>query len=150
MTSDGKIDKKEIENIKSKLENSDLFDNLNVEEEFNGLINDINLKGKDFIKGYFEELNTANLEENQELMIIDLAIETIHSDGIDDYSEIKFFKNIRHRLKVSDEKILLNHPEVEYWLEDDIVAENLLDKITAQYLDLAEIPHFEFINFKPS
>lgn len=147
MTSDGKIDEKEIDQIKSKYEESDLFSGLNVLEEINVLISDINRRGKEFILGYFEELNNANLEESQELMIIDFAIDTIHSDGIDDYSEIKFFKNIRHRMKVSDEKILLNHPEVEYWLEADISNESLLEKLTNQYLNTTNIPTFELINF---
>lgn len=147
MTSDGKIDEKEIDQIKSKYEESDLFRDLNVLEEINILISDINLRGKDFIIGYFEELKNANLDEFQEIMIIDFAIDTIHSDGIDDYSEIKFFKNIRHRMKVADEKILLNHPEVEYWLEADISNESFLEKITNQYLNTTNLPTFEFINF---
>jgi hypothetical protein len=81
-------------------------------------------------------------------MLIDFAVKTIHSDGIDEYAEIKFFRNIRHRISLSDAKILAYHPEVEYWLEEDITASKNLDKLTYQYLSHADIPQFEFIKPK--
>jgi hypothetical protein len=56
-----------------------------------------------------------------------------------------FFKNIRHRLKVSDKKILASFPDIEQFLEKDIVTGSFLDKITSQYLQAAELPHFELI-----
>ena len=62
-----------------------------------------------------------------------------------EYSEIKIFKNIRHRLKISDENILTVLPDIEQFLEEDIVTESFLDKITSQYLEAAELPQFELI-----
>jgi hypothetical protein len=43
--------------------------------------------------------------------------------------------------------------DIEQFLEEDIVTESFLDKITRQYLEVAELPHFELItisldNFK--
>jgi uncharacterized tellurite resistance protein B-like protein len=150
MASDGKIDKKEIAQIKLMYEESQLFKNLNFQDEINLLINKLNSRGIDFIKYYFELVETATLTEQEELILIDFAIQTIHSDGIDDYSEIKFFKNIRHRLKVSDEEILKEHPEVEYWLESDIITDSYLEKIANQYLESAELPQFELISMNES
>ena len=64
-----------------------------------------------------------------------------------EYAEIKFFKNIRHRLKIADERILLKHPDIEEFLEEDIITESLLDKITKQYMDSLELPQFNLIDF---
>ena len=150
MASDGKIDDKEISQIKLMYDKSELFKDFNFQDEINLLVHKINSRGKDFIKYYFNLLDNADLSEKEELILIDFAIQTIHSDGVDEYSEIKFFKNIRHRLKVSDEQILNNHPEVEYWLEEDIATEFSLDKITKQYLDSADFPNFELINIEPT
>jgi len=148
MASDGSIDQKEIDQIKLMYEKSELFHDLDFHEEINRLIDKINTKGKDFIKYYLNLLSEANLSEQEELMLIDFAIETIHSDGVDDYSEIKFFKNIRHRLNLTDEKILNIHPEVEYWLEQDIITESYLEKISKQYLEEVELPQFESISLE--
>jgi len=67
------------------------------------------------------------------------------ADGQVEYSEIKFFKIIRHRIKVNNEKILERFPDIESFLEEDIVTESFLDKITSQYLNTAELPLFESI-----
>jgi hypothetical protein len=67
-----------------------------------------------------------------------------------EYSEIKFFKNIRHRLKVSDENILAAFPDIEQFLEEDIVTESFLGKITSQYLEAADLPQFELIRIDTS
>ena len=150
MASDGDIDSREIATIKTMCEKSPLFKDLNFHDEINQLVTKINTRGKEFIQYYFDLLKQAELSEQKELTLIDFAIQTIHADGVDEYSEIKFFKNIRHRLKVSDEKILNNHPEVEYWLEEDIVTESFLDKITNQYLEVAELPQFELISIDTS
>jgi hypothetical protein len=49
-------------------------------------------------------------------------------------------------VKLSDETILSKYPDIEYWLEQDIITENYLDKIKSQYLDIVELPQFEIIN----
>lgn len=87
------------------------------------------------------------MTQQEELILIDFAIQTIKADEVIEYSEIKFFKNIRHRLQISDENILAVYPDIEQFLEVDIIAESFLDKITNQYLDLAELPKFEHIKF---
>jgi len=150
MASDGKIDKREIALIKSMCENSPLFKDFNFEEEINTLVNKINTRGKEFISYYFELLSKSNLTEKEELTLIDFAIQTIMADDKIDYSEIKFFKNIRHRLKISDENIIAVFPDIEQFLEKDIITESFLDKITNQYLEAAELPQFELISIATS
>ena len=38
-------------------------------------------------------------------------------------------------------------PDIEQFLEKDIITESYLEKITNQYLDVAELPKFELISF---
>lgn len=150
IASDGNIDKREIALLRTLFEGSTYFENLNFQDEMNQLIIKINEKGKDFIRDFFCLLNEASLTEDEELILIDYALQTINSDEKVEYSEIKFFKNIRHRLKVSNEKILAKFPEIEMYLEDDIITVSLLDRITKQYFEIADLPHFEDINFDNS
>lgn len=146
MAADGDIDKREIDSIKSMCEKSPLLKDINFDEEINQLVNGINSEGKAFIQQYFKLLKSANLSEQEELTLIDFALQTIYADEQVLYSEIKFFKNIRHRLNISDEKILNRFPDIEQFLEEDIINESYLDKITSQYLDLAQLPQFDLIN----
>lgn len=150
MASDGHIDNREIALIKTMCENSPLFKDFNFQEEINSLVNKINTRGKEFISYYFDLLEKSTLTEKEELTLIDFAIQTILADEKIEYAEIRFFKNIRHRLKVSDDIILAVFPDIEQFLEEDIVTESFLDKITSQYLESAELPQFELITLKTS
>ncbi len=100
MASDGHIDKREIALIKTMCGNSPLFANFNFEEEINTLVTKLNTRGKEFIRYYFDLLRHSTLTEQDELTLIDFAINTIKSDDHIHYSEIKFFKVIRLSLKL--------------------------------------------------
>ena len=91
-------------------------------------------------------MNSANLSETEELILIDFALRTINADEILEYSEIKFFKNIRHRLKVSDNRILIAHPDIADFLEEDIKNDSYLESITSHFLDIVELPQFDVID----
>lgn len=145
MASDGTIDKREIAIIKSMCEKSPLLKDFNFQDEINSLVAKINARGKEFISYYFDLLKNSSLTEQEVLLLIEFAINTINADEQIEYSEIKFFKVIRHNLKISDEKILEKFPDIEQFLEEDIVTESYLDKITSQYLDTAELPQFDLI-----
>jgi uncharacterized tellurite resistance protein B-like protein len=145
MASDSKIDEKEIAVIQSMCEKSPLFEKLNFKAEINNLVLEINSKGKSFISDYFASLKESSLSEQEELTLIDLAIKTIQADEIIEYSEIKFFKVIRNSLKISDDNILSVYPGIEKFLEKDIITESYLEKITNQYLEVAELPQFELL-----
>ncbi len=142
MACDGHIDNREVDLIRSLCATSPVFAKFNFEEEINSLVARINIGSKDFIKRYFELLHNANLSEKEELTLVDFAIQTIKADEQVEYSEVKFFKAIRSRLKVSNEKIIELHPETEYYLEDEIVNDSYLDKIVNQYFETVELPQF--------
>jgi uncharacterized tellurite resistance protein B-like protein len=150
MAADGHIDPREVALIKSMCEQSSLFKDFDFQTEINTLVNKINTRGKEFIQYYFELLNQTCLTQQEELTLIDFAIKTINADEQVEYSEIKFFKNIRHRLKISDEDILSVYPDIEQFLEEDIITESYLDKITKQYLETTDFPEFELISIDTS
>jgi len=145
MASDGNIDKKEVEIIKKLCEKSPIFKDFDLKKEINALVSRLNANGKDFIYYYFSLLKVADLSDDEELALIEFAVETIKADELIEYSEIKFFKAIRHYLKLSNEKILAKHDDIEYWLEDDISTESNIDKVINQYLEVANLPQFELI-----
>lgn len=145
MASDGNIDKKEVALIKKLCEKSPVFENFDFKKEINALVNRLNANGKDFINYYFSLLKDADLTDDEELALIEFAVETIKADELIEYSEIKFFKAIRHNLKLSDEKILAKHDDIGFWLEDDISTESNIDKVINQYLEVANLPQFELI-----
>jgi uncharacterized tellurite resistance protein B-like protein len=143
MASDGSIEDQELQIIKDMCANSPYMKNFDFVTEMNRLVARINAEGKEFIKYYFDLLDRANLNESEELELIIAAIKIIKSDDDIKYSEIRFFKNIRHRLKINDEKILTKLPDIEMFLEKDILSDSLIDKLTSQYLDTVELPAFE-------
>lgn len=146
MASDGNIDKREITLVNYMSKKSLFFKNFNFKEEINLLVKDLNTKGKEFISFYFDELENSSLTEEEELILIDFAIQTIKADEQIEYSEIKFFKNIRRRLKVSNEIILENYNDIELFLEEDIITDSYFDKLTKQYLEEIELPPFNLID----
>ena len=147
LASDGNIDDREIALLKSVFVEKEQYKDLNFDEKINSFIKNYNEKGKQFFFFYFDLLRDSDLNEEEELSIINIAIKTIKADELIEYSEIKFFKIIRHNLKISDEKILAVFPDIEQFLEKDIITESYLEKITNQYLDVAELPKFELISF---
>ena len=146
MASDGHIDQREVDTIENLCTSSDMFNDLELHYEVNQLVQKINTDGKQFIQQYLEALTNAGLTETEELTLIDFALRTINADEILEYSEIKFFKNIRHRLKLSDNLILESHPDIEEFLEEDIKNDSYLKSITTQFLELVAIPQFDVIN----
>lgn len=150
MTSDGKIDNKEIALINSLCEKNPVLKDINLQEEINILITRLNTRGKEFISYYFNLLKNSSLTEEEEIVLIDFAFKTIKADEQIEYSEIKFFKVIRKSLKVSDQKILERFPDIEEYLEEDINTESMLDKLTSNFLNSLELPAFNLIDIKKS
>lgn len=145
MASDGNIDKREVELIRKMCYNSHLFSDFDFGKEIKSLLNKINERGVEFIQHYFDLLNNSNLSQQEELTIIEFAINTINADDVVEYSEVKFFKAIRRCLNISDELILEVFPELDSYLEEDIDTESELNKLVSNYLKSIELPIFEII-----
>lgn len=145
MACDGEIDNKEVEVIKKLNAERNFFGEINLEKELDELVLEINKDGYRFLKSFFNDLTEAELSEKDELKIIETAIETIKADDKVEYSEVKFFKVIRSKLKISNDSILAIYPEFEDYLEEDIISDIYLARIQDDFLMSNALPEFELI-----
>jgi len=146
MACDGHIDEKEVALIKSLSNEKKIFGDIDIVAQLDSLLNEINADGTQFLKNYFNELKAATLSQKDELNIIRVAIDTINSDDIVEYSEIKFFKIIRSNLKLSNDSILEELPEIEEYLEQDIISNSYLSRLQDDFFDAHTLPTFEPIH----
>jgi len=148
MISDGDIDDREVDVVRQMSVNHPEFRLMNIENEINQLLIAINQDWKSFISIFFDDLTNQSFSESENMAILEMAIKTIYADEQVEYSEIKLFKNIRHRLKISDEIVVSAFPQVEQFLEDDIISDSYLEKIKIHFLETTDIPNFEFIKIR--
>jgi uncharacterized tellurite resistance protein B-like protein len=146
MACDGDIDKREIQLIKRLHKEKKTFGEIDVKLEMDNLLIAINNDGHQFMKDYFIELTTSNLNEVNELNIIEVAIDTIKADEKVEYSEIKFFKVIRSKLKIDNDQILEKHPDFEDYLEQDIITDSYLSRLQDDFFDTHISNEFELIS----
>jgi len=163
MVCDGNIDKNELEIIKSIFSTFSFHSIADVNEIIDQFIKDINSQGDDFLRLFLKELKVSELTEDEELKIIDFPLRTIYSDFNVDYNEIRFFKIIRSKLKVTNDRILEKFPSkdvfldktfdlirekvpsIEQLLEEDIMSESPIESLNEEFFTNSKLPHFEFI-----
>mgnify|MGYP000521873163 FL=1 len=146
MACDGDIDKREVKLIKQLQKERKTFGEIDINAELDTLLLAINKDGHQFLKGYFNELTTSELTEANELKLIEVAIDTIKADDKVEYSEIKFFKVIRSKLKIDNEPILEKHPDFEDYLEQDIITDSYLSRLQDDFFDTHISNEFELIS----
>lgn len=137
MACDGEIAAEELGLVKQYATTSTMFEGLDVEAKLNEYVAEINDQGQSFLANYISNITNAQLDEQQELNLAQVAIRMIEADNKIEYLEISFFKRIRSKLNVSDEKLLdifqdetlfEKFPEVEpedFLLPDIIVNEDV-------------------------
>lgn len=145
MACDGDIDPKEVKLIKSLHEEKMLFGDIELDKEIEDYRKAINENSSAFLKSYFNELTSTELSEPEELKLIEVAINTIKADDRIEYSEIKFFKVIRSKLKIENEPVLAMHPDFEEYLEQDIISESYLKKLQDDYFDTQVLTKLDFV-----
>lgn len=106
MACDGEIAGEELELVKHYANSSSLFEGFDIEGKLNEYVAEINDQGQSFLAGYINNVVNAQLNEEQELNIAKIAIKMIEADNKIEYSEISFFKRIRNKLNVTDEKLM--------------------------------------------
>lgn len=143
MSCDGEIATEEVNLIKQMAKEMHLFGDVDIDKELEALVEEINVKGKGFLKQYLVSLAEQNLSEEQELNVADIAVQTIRSDNKIEYSEIKFFKVLRSNLKIVSDETLLEKIEGidENYLAQDIRADYL--QMYDDYFNTIELPKFE-------
>lgn len=145
MSCDGDIATEEINLIKQMATEKHLFGDMDIDKELDKLVDEINLKGKGFLKQYLISLAEQTLTEEEELEVADVAVQTIRADNVIQYSEIKFFKVLRSNLKVVSDETLLEKIEGidENYLAQDIRADYL--QMYDDYFNTIELPQFEIL-----
>lgn len=114
---DGNIATEEVDMVRNLCAKDRIFHNLDSEEYLNSWITEINEQGGVFLQNYLKEINSVELNKQEQLLLVSLAIE---ADNSIEYAEVKFFKKIRSKLTISDEAILAEHPDKEDFLLPDI------------------------------
>jgi len=117
---DGNIATEEVDMVRDLCAKDRIFHNLDSEEYLNSWITEINEQGGAFLQTYLKEINSVELNEQEQLLLVSLAIKAIEADNNIEYAEVKFFKKIRSKLTISDEAILAEHPDKEDFLLPDI------------------------------
>ncbi len=102
MACDGDIDDREIAEIKLMDKKANYFANINLSNELDQLINNFNANGVGIIEELFDEVAQTDFNPIQELLILEVAIRVIYADKIVDENEVKFFKFLRSKLKISN------------------------------------------------
>lgn len=146
MSCDGDIATEEVDIIKQMSKEKNLFGDIDIDKELDKLVNEINLKGKGFLKQYLISLAEQTLTEDDELKIANVAVQTIRADNVIQYSEIKFFKVLRSNLKVVSDETLLEKIEGidENYLAQDIRADYM--QMYDDYFKTIELPKFDIRN----
>jgi uncharacterized tellurite resistance protein B-like protein len=150
MACDGSIDKREVKLLKKMSNEKQEFGDIDINTQLDTLLLSINKDGHQFLKDYFSELTSIELSEDEELKIVEVAIDTIKADEKVEYSEVKFFKVIRSKLTISDEKVLKQHPDFEEYLEQDIISDSYLERLQNDFFDTNILPKFEAIHLLDS
>ena len=122
---DGDIATEEVDMVRELCSKDNVFSSLDSEKYFNSWISEINEQGGMFLQSYLKEINSVELNEKEQLLLVSLAIKAIEIDNRIEYAEVKFFKKIRSRLTISDEAILAEHPDKEDFLLPDINIEEI-------------------------
>lgn len=122
---DGDIATEEVDMVRELCSKDNVFSSLDSEKYFNSWITEINEQGGMFLQSYLKEINSVELNEQEQLLLVSLAIKAIEIDNRIEYAEVKFFKKIRSRLTISDEAILAEHPDKEDFLLPDINIEEI-------------------------
>lgn len=117
---DGNIATEEVYMVRDLCAKDRIFHNLDSEVYLNSWITEINEQGGAFLQTYLKEINSVELNEQEQLLLVSLAIKAIEADNSIEYAEVKFFKKIRSKLTISDEAILAEHPDKEDFLLPDI------------------------------
>jgi uncharacterized tellurite resistance protein B-like protein len=115
---DGNIDETEISEIRNMAENEIYFMGYDFEEPLANNLKYLKEKGAYAINEYLKEVSNANLNDNQELLLIEVLIRAIEADEKVEPNEIKFLQMIKSKLKTSEETIITKFPKQMNYLID--------------------------------
>jgi len=106
MVCDGRIDGREIDEIKMMDKNTIFFRDIDLSEELSELLGELSKKGTQVINDLFKSLKESNLNTMQGLIVLEVALRIISADDIHDETEVKYVNLLRAQLKLHDEEIV--------------------------------------------
>lgn len=115
---DSHIDESEISEIKNMAANEIYFMGYDFEKALSKNLDYIKEKGASAINEYLNEVTSANLSERQELILLEVLIRAIESDGKIEPSEVKFLQMVKSKLRMSEEVIITKFPKQMNYLID--------------------------------
>lgn len=144
MTCDGHIAPKEVEFIKELAKEKVDLSGLDVDKEMSQMIELINLKGLDFFDDYFKKVNNSDLTEEQEILLLESAIQTITADDKVKQEELNFLKILRTTLKSPDQKILDKFPKIgKDFIHKDAFTDIFIKELYSNYFKQKTLPTFD-------
>lgn len=137
MACDGSVANEEVKSLKMYVtNNNELFDGVDIESTLNSYVAEINTSGKRFLTNFLAEVASKDLTEEEQLKLVELAINIIEADENIEYSEVAFFKKIRQKLSVTDEAILEKLPSKGDYLLPDIIDDSPYDWTFSSFNDI--------------
>lgn len=144
MTCDGHISPKEVEFIKQLAKDKIDMPESTVDQELNLMVDLINLKGLDFFDDYFKKVKSSSLTEDQEILLLESAIQTITADDEVKNEEINFLKILRTALKSPDQKILEKFPKIgKNFIQKDELTDLYIKELYSNYFKQNTLPMFD-------
>ena len=83
---DGDIATEEVDMVKDLCAKDNIFHDVDSEKYLNSWITEINEQGGMFLQSYLKELNSVDLNETEQLLILSLAIKAIEADNRIEYT----------------------------------------------------------------
>lgn len=130
--SDGEVADEEINSLR-RFEKTDFYlKEYDLEEQIEYYQNKFNARGYLMIRNILNEVATADLDETQKLILIDLAIEIIRADKLVTKDEIDFVKQLISNLMIPN--FIVDASHANWWLyekndgDGDEVVEERADK----------------------
>ncbi len=118
MACDGDIAEKEIEEIKTIVDNEIYFMGYDFEEALNDNIEKIRGNGKSEINSYLQEIESNHLNEHQEILLIEVLLRIIESDNEVQENELKFLQMVKSKLKADEQTLIVKFPKhIDYLLD---------------------------------
>lgn len=149
MTCDGHISPREVDFLKQLAKEKVDLSGVDIDAELKLMIELINLKGLDFFDDYFKKLNNSTLTEEQELLLLESAIQTITADDKVKREEINFLKILRTALKSPDQKILDKFPKIgKNFIHKDAFTDIYIKELYSNYFKENTLPTFDLSQVK--
>lgn len=118
MACDGNIAEEEISEIKNMVFNEIYFMGFDYEDQLKDGIDNIKVNGKVAINQYLQELNSIELNEHQEILLVEVILKIIEADNEIQTSEIKFLQLVKSKLKTDEQTLIIKFPkQIDYLID---------------------------------